>query len=282
MAATWSTARSTSRTSWPACASAAPVTPPIAPAPYTVIVVEITSRGSRRSRMIGRSSSTVNGSRRLARLTAVERDSRRTVNCQIRHSSKRVEIAVIVVDLRTTLETGRGNQAVDASSDGNPPATRRPIKVRRSLECFETARTQNRMGQKAPPRAVKDVFVTNSLEHLAIHDVDQSDQGIALQELGEVSIEWRTSGLEEVYPYGGVYDDHGRRRRSSARSPSHFTWPRRESRSRRRALLSSSVSARWTRSRFDRHLNRRSPSRTRRSSSTMLVLPMILLEVTVT
>src|SRR5206468_11664830 len=32
--------RSTSSTSWPARASAAPVTPPIAPAPYTVIVIE--------------------------------------------------------------------------------------------------------------------------------------------------------------------------------------------------------------------------------------------------
>src|SRR5204863_19556 len=78
----------------------------------------------------------------------------------------------------------------------------------------------------------------------------------------------------EVDPDRGVDDDHGRRRRSSARSPSHFTLPRSDSRSRRRPLFNSSISASSTSSRFDRHLNRRRPSRTRRSSSTMFVRPM--------
>src|SRR5207302_1970110 len=57
-------------------------------------------------------------------------------------------------------------------------------------------------------------------------------------------------------------------------SPSHFTLPRSDSRSRRRPLFSSSISASSTSSRFDRHLNLRRPSRTRRSSSTMFVRPM--------
>src|SRR5213593_1758202 len=54
IATTWSSARSTSRTSWPARASAAPVTPPIAPAPYTVIVIESLPSGDEAVRAPGR------------------------------------------------------------------------------------------------------------------------------------------------------------------------------------------------------------------------------------
>src|SRR5262245_52522926 len=170
--------------------------------------------------------------------------SSRPVDRKIRDLGKGIEVAVVVIDLRTGLETRRRDEAIDGAPNGETPAPGHPVQIRRRLEGLDTARAQDRVSQEACAYPIEGVLVANRLKNFAIHDVDQPDRCIGLEQFGQVPVERRTPSLEEVDPDGRVDDDHGRRRRSSARSPSHFTLPRIERRSRRRAPFKSSTSAR--------------------------------------
>ena len=148
---------------------------------------------------------TVEGIRRTQ--TALGGRSRRAVDRQIRHSGEGIEVAIVVVELGTRFQTGRGNDAVDAAANGEPVTPRRPIQVGGGFEGLEAARTQDRVSQQAHARPVIGVSVANALEDLAVHDVDQRDRSVVLQELGEVSVERRTPGSEKVDPDRCVGDD---------------------------------------------------------------------------
>src|SRR5262249_42607417 len=88
----------------------------------------------------------------------------------------------------------------------------------------------------------------------------------------EVDVEGGLSRFKKINPNTGINDNHKRLRRSSSRSPSHFTLPRSSRISFRFAPFKRSVRARWTSSRLDLQLNILRPCRTSRSSRSILVL----------
>ena len=63
------------------------------------------------------------------------------------------------------------------------------MQVRSGFERLETPRAQDRVGKQVPSHAVIAEVVANALENLAVDDIDEGEGRVALDELGEMSIE---------------------------------------------------------------------------------------------
>lgn len=87
---------------------------------------------------------------------------------------------------------------------------------------------------------------SDTLQNLAVDEVRERDGGPLLDQLAEMLLENSPMATQEIDPYGGVDDDHERDDRSSSRSPSHRTLPRRSRISLRFASRSNSRRARST------------------------------------
>src|SRR5207248_5735672 len=126
---------------------------------------------------------------------------------------ERIEVAIVVIELRLSFQTGGSDQAVDAAPHCQTTPTRGTIEIRSRLERLETARPQDGVSAQAQACSGIRVLIADSLEDLAIHEVHERDRRVVLEERREMPIEWCAPRFEKVDPDGRIDDDHARRRR---------------------------------------------------------------------